>query len=123
MTRRPPRSTRTGHTLSLHDALPISAGCADAGRGCMAATFAGPRPLAALAGQPRHGGAECPGGTAAGTRRGDRRSEEHTSELQSLLRISYAVFCLKKKKTSKTRHLKSKRRDRRTQSTNIQRKK
>src|SRR3546814_4046961 len=28
-----------------------------------------------------------------------RRSEEHTSELQSLMRISYAVFCLKKKKT------------------------
>src|SRR3546814_7696722 len=30
-----------------------------------------------------------------------RRSEEHTSELQSLMRISYAVFCLKKKKTTK----------------------
>src|SRR3546814_3109373 len=30
------------------------------------------------------------------------RSEEHTSELQSLMRISYAVFCLKKKKTKKT---------------------
>src|SRR3546814_4892643 len=29
----------------------------------------------------------------------DGRSEEHTSELQSLMRISYAVFCLKKKKT------------------------
>src|SRR3546814_3043133 len=29
----------------------------------------------------------------------DRRSEEHTSELQSLMRISYAVFCLKKTKT------------------------
>src|SRR3546814_7357119 len=29
----------------------------------------------------------------------DSRSEEHTSELQSLMRISYAVFCLKKKKT------------------------
>src|SRR3546814_9381037 len=29
-----------------------------------------------------------------------RRSEEHTSELQSLMRISYAVFCLKHKKTS-----------------------
>src|SRR3546814_3292209 len=29
------------------------------------------------------------------------RSEEHTSELQSLLRISYAVFCLKKKQTTK----------------------
>src|SRR3546814_1496255 len=28
------------------------------------------------------------------------RSEEHTSELQSLMRISYAVFCLKKKKTT-----------------------
>src|SRR3546814_1859375 len=31
------------------------------------------------------------------------RSEEHTSELQSLMRISYAVFCLKKKKKEKTR--------------------
>src|SRR3546814_6779227 len=30
---------------------------------------------------------------------GCRRSEEHTSELQSLMRISYAVFCLKKKNT------------------------
>src|SRR3546814_6609210 len=30
-----------------------------------------------------------------------RRSEEHTSELQSLMRISYAVFCLKKKKKTK----------------------
>src|SRR3546814_2255303 len=30
------------------------------------------------------------------------RSEEHTSELQSLMRISYAVFCLKKKKTKDT---------------------
>src|SRR3546814_4295784 len=33
------------------------------------------------------------------TLRGERRSEEHTSELQSLMRISYAVFCLKKKTT------------------------
>src|SRR3546814_1002974 len=31
----------------------------------------------------------------------DGRSEEHTSELQSLMRISYAVFCLKKKKKNK----------------------
>src|SRR3546814_8009279 len=31
------------------------------------------------------------------------RSEEHTSELQSLMRISYAVFCLKKKKLRKTK--------------------
>src|SRR3546814_7254372 len=32
---------------------------------------------------------------------GAQRSEEHTSELQSLMRISYAVFCLKKKKNTK----------------------
>src|SRR3546814_3215797 len=32
---------------------------------------------------------------------GEFRSEEHTSELQSLMRISYAVFCLKKKKINK----------------------
>src|SRR3546814_3360893 len=31
----------------------------------------------------------------------EKRSEEHTSELQSLMRISYAVFCLKKKKKNK----------------------
>src|SRR3546814_6669648 len=39
-------------------------------------------------------------GETGGVRRGDQllRSEEHTSELQSLMRISYAVFCLKKKK-------------------------
>src|SRR3546814_1327958 len=39
-------------------------------------------------------------GIAAGV--GARRSEEHTSELQSLMRISYAVFCLNKKKTDST---------------------
>src|SRR3546814_1065353 len=33
-----------------------------------------------------------------------KRSEEHTSELQSLMRISYAVFCLKKKKTKHNKH-------------------
>src|SRR3546814_9619516 len=39
-----------------------------------------------------------------------KRSEEHTSELQSLMRISYAVFCLKKKNntTTKTKHSKRK---------------
>src|SRR3546814_1970667 len=34
----------------------------------------------------------------------DRRSEEHTSELQSLMRISYAVFCLKKKQNLTVKH-------------------
>src|SRR3546814_4684847 len=37
-----------------------------------------------------------------GRREADGRSEEHTSELQSLMRISYAVFCLKKKKHKPT---------------------
>src|SRR3546814_3817036 len=36
--------------------------------------------------------------------RNTRRSEEHTSELQSLMRTSYAVFCLKKKKNSNYTH-------------------
>src|SRR3546814_4006442 len=42
------------------------------------------------------------GGYTGAQRTPDRsgRSEEHTSELQSLMRISYAVFCLKKKKTN-----------------------
>src|SRR3546814_3104178 len=41
----------------------------------------------------------------------ERRSEEHTSELQSLMRISYAVFCLKKKKTKLIDHVRIIRRD------------
>src|SRR3546814_2094248 len=55
-----------------------------------------------------HGGCDPYGLAVAANRRGfhakvyvsvsdDQRSEEHTSELQSLMRISYAVFCLKKK--------------------------
>src|SRR3546814_6346513 len=40
-------------------------------------------------------------GLGKGEVRGMNRSEEHTSELQSLMRISYAVFCLKKKTTTK----------------------
>src|SRR3546814_3867875 len=36
--------------------------------------------------------------------RHQKRSEEHTSELQSLMRISYAVFCLKKKKKKNNKH-------------------
>src|SRR5881227_4454740 len=59
----------TVHTLSLHDALPIF---------------------------PPRGGRPRPGRAAASRRGG--RSEEHTSELQSRTVISYAVFCLKKKK-------------------------
>src|SRR3546814_953464 len=46
---------------------------------------------------PRSGVQRCPKTYSPTSRSG--RSEEHTSELQSLMRISYAVFCLKKKKT------------------------
>src|SRR3546814_1602029 len=41
---------------------------------------------------------------AARLKIGKTRSEEHTSELQSLMRISYAVFCLKKKTTTRMKH-------------------
>src|SRR3546814_7922005 len=47
--------------------------------------------------EPRHGRKDLLNGR--GTAQAVERSEEHTSELQSLMRISYAVFCLKKKKT------------------------
>src|SRR3546814_7409455 len=43
-------------------------------------------------------------GQVAATKVGATRSEEHTSELQSLMRISYAVFCLKKKKKTTTQN-------------------
>src|SRR3546814_8459630 len=42
------------------------------------------------------------GGAATGQRLAHEDREEHTSELQSLMRLSYAVFCLKKKKKSTT---------------------
>src|SRR3546814_7977465 len=67
----------------------------------------------AAAGRSRagHAGASPQGGAVAdaadprGLLAGRRRSEEHTSELQSLMRISYAVFCLiKKKKQNKDSH-------------------
>src|SRR3546814_8712814 len=41
----------------------------------------------------------CSSASLSGVEASGKRSEEHTSELQSLMRISYAVFCLKKKKT------------------------
>src|SRR3546814_3100461 len=50
-----------------------------------------------------------------------RRSEEHTSELQSLMRISYAVFCLKKKKKlqTSTNDIKSKKQKRKINETQV----
>src|SRR3546814_2153168 len=81
MIRRPPRSTRTD-TLFPYTTLFRSAGAMAAHRGDDDA------PASAAA-------------AAAGAR---GRSEEHTSELQSLMRISYAVFCLKKKTNTTPSH-------------------
>src|SRR3546814_4138906 len=44
-------------------------------------------------------------GEPAGLRTAPGRSEEHTSELQSLMRISYVVFCLQKKNNPNTHHI------------------
>src|SRR3546814_4519371 len=76
-----PRSTRSG------DGSIVAIGPAHV-------SHAPPR-RAALRGDRDHGGRRRGNGRAL-------RSEEHTSELQSLMRISYAVFCLKKKKTKPT---------------------
>src|SRR3546814_9623895 len=78
MIRRPPRSTRTD-TLFPYTTLFRS------GR----RRWPGPRRRSRRRGACRRS-------------RGGRRSEEHTSELQSLMRISYAVFCLKKRKWQRT---------------------
>src|SRR3546814_8763504 len=93
MIRRPPRSTRT-YTLFPYTTL---------FRSHAAPGAAGPGRLAGDAGRQLRA-AERRGHLALRTDRvaavrptGRRRSEEHTSELQSLMRISYAVFCLKKK--------------------------
>src|SRR3546814_4276674 len=82
MIRRPPRSTRTD-TLFPYTTLFRSQGARQAR--LFHAVDDGIKEIGH-----RHGGHE----------RQQDRSEEHTSELQSLMRISYAVFCLKKKKTS-----------------------
>src|SRR3546814_5810007 len=118
MLRRPPRSTRTDtlfpYTTLFRSARP--AGPPVRGRGAFRV-----RPGAALLEPTLHepvragsgaigrqsavrtgAGSDAGGAAAAGKSRfsgmAGGRSEEHTSELQSLMRISYAVFCLKKKK-------------------------
>src|SRR3546814_19436195 len=89
------------HPLPLHDALPIwHGGDRGAHRSSRTRPGAGVRRGGALAGRGRRlarqpalrGWREA----ADLRRRSSPRSEEHTSELQSLMRISYAVFCLKK---------------------------
>src|SRR3546814_1040146 len=98
MIRRPPRSTRTD-TLFPYTTLFRSQDAPRRGLG------AGSDP-AELLGPVRHRGDVGGNARQGGRRRITRqavdaacRSEEHTSELQSLMRISYAVFCLKKNNT------------------------
>src|SRR3546814_10026086 len=70
-------------------------------RGAGAAARAGDRGDAGRGERTAGDGARGSGGGGAGDA-GEPRSEEHTSELQSLMRISYAVFVLKKKKKEET---------------------
>src|SRR3546814_1075787 len=88
MRRRPPRSTRTD-TLFPYTTLFRSELRHERARG-----------LVDLLGVDTRDGERVLPLVLVGRARADlERSEEHTSELQSLMRISYAVFCLKKKKT------------------------
>src|SRR3546814_7196434 len=111
MIRRPPRSTRTD-TLFPYTArfrsLPARIGrpAALLARGAAHVARAGRLPVRCPRihdGRPPGAGAACHAGLRP--RRAAVRSEEHTSELQSLMRISYAVFCLKKKKKHITMQL------------------
>src|SRR3546814_4936188 len=104
MIRRPPRSTRTDTLFpdtTLFRSVLLARKRRD--RRCPArgvsARKAGPGRRADLRPAPPCGGPARECGAARMAGHGRRRSEEHTSELQSLMRISYAVFCLKKKKT------------------------
>src|SRR3546814_5270735 len=101
MRRRPPRSTRTD-TLVPYTTLCRSGATGILRRGRHEG--AGDRPCLAAEDTAGRGPAAGRPDGHRGYRRNDRpaagpRSEEHTSELQSVMRISYAVFCLKKKYT------------------------
>src|SRR5690606_41906486 len=80
------------HTLSLHDALPISTALPSSPRGCCCR-----RPWLAPCGSPSPAAAYAVGCRGFEAPRSAFRSEEHTSD-SSHVKISYAVFCLKKKK-------------------------
>src|SRR3546814_4773774 len=104
MIRRPPRSTRTDTLFPYTTLFRSGRRAARLGRqrrlasgGPARGRGPGGRPLPA---DRDPGTADPRDAPAPPDRAGAGRSEEHTSELQSLMRISYAVFCLKKKKTT-----------------------
>src|SRR3546814_6254486 len=98
MIRRPPRSTRTD-TLFPYTTLFRSLGPARMRRVRRSLRHRRPRPLRLHRPSPQAQLHQRPHDQA---RQAGTRSEEHTSELQSLMRISYAVFCLKKKNQNST---------------------
>src|SRR3546814_8172335 len=105
MIRRPPRSTRTDtlfpYTTLFRSSLVDERGDVVEGDALHDAAAEERRGEDQRLGPRRTiGTARCPSGTQGATR--SSRSEEHTSELQSLMRISYAVFCLKKKQVIDT---------------------
>src|SRR3546814_1856831 len=95
MIRRPPRSTRTD-TLFPYTTLFRSCHTRKEVIKCQRQAQARQRIVSLFA---------CPMVCANGSAPSRRRSEEHTSELQSLMRISYAVFCLKKKRHTYMTHM------------------
>src|SRR3546814_4834292 len=98
MIRRPPRSTRTD-TLFPYTTLFRSGFQRPEGN-------SGETPFGAKKGRSRRGRPLFPSNPGGGRKAvPPGRSEEHTSELQSLMRISYAVFCLKKTKQNSTQTL------------------
>src|SRR3546814_4935763 len=114
MIRRPPRSTRTDTLFpytTLFRSLPRRRVDDGADRGGGAADGQGCRHRPGVVRNLRRDRGGDGADHAAGRLQPVRapRSEEHTSELQSLMRISYAVFCLKKKKNEQ--HTKNHRSD------------
>src|SRR3546814_7320145 len=106
MKRRQPRSTRTD-TRVPYTTLFRSSGSPDPGRcGTVCSSCPAPYWWNGCGGSPQEAS---PAGSRGSARdrlaRSAARSEEHTSELQSLMRISYAVFCLKKTKSITATHL------------------
>src|SRR3546814_4261064 len=111
MIRRPPRSTRT--VTLLPDTTLVRARARSGGDAGQSRRHAEPAGRGRYAGAARRHAGAAQSGTrirrrvqshlprtgGAARRCAVSRSEEHTSELQSLMRISYAVFCLKKKTT------------------------
>src|SRR3546814_7091651 len=95
MIRRPPRSTRTD-TLFPYTTLFRSEDARPCGAGGSLILYGRWARIVRC-------GDHSPFASWPGLSRPSARSEEHTSELQSLMRISYAVFCLKKKKHEPTK--------------------